>query len=349
MKSMKKVLAVALATSLALGLTSCGKGGGSSDTGGSSDPPSSSGAMRKFTIATVARQSGDAWFRRLETGVTEFRANTGENVYCTAPEKADTTLQAQVIESLIAKKVDAICVMPYSSVALEPVLRKAREAGILVITEGASGMNNIDCDLEAFDNAKYGEHFMMKLGELTGGKGKYIQEVGTITSESQTEWADASELLQEKKFPGLSLLGGRIETEDDESVSYDRVKDVLKTNPDLAGIEGSSMNDVVGAALAVKEAGLSGKVRIVGTSLVSAAGKYIKSGTVDMISFWDPANAAYAMNALAKKMLDGQKLADGMNLGVDGYRDLSLSGKTLTGDEWTDVTKANVGDPKYDF
>lgn len=339
---MKKVLALLMVLIMSLGLVSCQKKA-TSTTG------SSASSSKKFTIVTVPKLTSIAWFQRMETGVKKFASDSGMDAYYTGPATGDAALQAQVIEDLIAKKVDAICVVPFSTEALEPVLKKAKDAGILVITHEASGMTNIDYDIEAFDNTKYGEHFMTKLGELTGGKGKYIQEVGALTSQSHKQWTDAAQAVQKSKFTGLSLLGDKIETNDDQSTSYNKVKEILKSNPDLAGIQGSAMGDVAGAALAVQEAGLSGKVKIVGTSLVSVSGKYIKSGTIDMISFWDPADAGYAMNVLAQKILSGEKVANGMDLKVNGYTNLTLKDKVLTGQAWVDVTKDNVNDAKYNF
>lgn len=109
------------------------------------------------------------------------------------------------------------------------------------------------------------------------------------------------------------------------------------------------MPDIAGAALAVQELGLSGKVYIVGTSLVSVSGKYIREGTIDTIGFWDPALAGKAMIQLAINVLDGQEVSDGMDLGIKGYDDLMLDGKVLYGQAWIDVTKDNVDDPAYDF
>jgi simple sugar transport system substrate-binding protein len=124
---------------------------------------------------------------------------------------------------------------------------------------------------------------------------------------------------------------------------------LLKKYPDLKGIQGSGMPEAPGAALAIEELGLAGKVKIVGTSLVSQAGKYLKSGTLDMISFWDPADAGYAANKIAYTILQGKKdaLKDGLNLGVSGYDSLKLDGKVFYGKAWIDVTKENMD--KYDF
>ena len=310
----------------------------------------SASAADGYTIAVVPKLTSIAWFQRMEVGVNEWNdANEDVDAFYTGPSEGDGALQAQAIEDLISQGVDAICVVPFSTEALEPVLKKAREAGIVVISHEASGMTNIDYDIEAFNNEAYGEHFMEHLGEAVGGEGEYIFEVGSLTSESHNQWVDAAKALQEEKFPNMSQYGDKIETADDQSQSYDKVKEVLTANPNIVAIQGSAMPDVAGAALAVEELGLAGKVKIAGTSLVSVAGKYVEDGTIDMISFWDPALAGQAMIELAVKVLDGEEITDGLDLGVEGYTGLSLVDKVLYGQAWIDVTAENVDDPAYDF
>lgn len=308
-----------------------------------------SGDSAGYKIAVVPKLTSIAWFQRMEVGVKEYAEETGVDAFYTGPSEGDGALQAQAIEDLISQGVDAICVVPFSTEALEPVLKKAREAGIVVITHEASGMTNMDYDIEAFNNEDYGMHFMECLGEATGGEGEYIFEVGSLTSESHNQWVDAAKELQEEKFPNMTQYGDKIETADDQSKSYDKVKEVLTANPNIAAIQGSAMPDVAGAALAVEELGLQGKVKIAGTSLVSVSGEFVRNGTIDMISFWDPALAGKAMIQLAIKVLDGETIESGCNLEVQGYDNLTLEGNVLYGQAWIDVTKDNVDDPAYDF
>ncbi|WP_291636077.1 substrate-binding domain-containing protein, partial [Clostridium sp.] len=232
---------------------------------------------------------------------------------------------------------------------LEPVLKKAREAGIVVITQEASSMKNYDYDLEAFSNAAYGAHFMDKLGELTGGEGEYIFEVGSLTTASHNQWVDAAKKLQEEKYPNMKQYGDKIETADNLNTSYNKVKEVLTANPNIKAIQGSAMSDIAGAALAVEELGLQGKIAICGTSLVSVAGKYIKDGTITMASFWDPALAGKAMIELAIKVLNKEPIQNGLNLNVPGYENLTLTNGVLSGQAWIDITKENVDDPAINF
>lgn len=350
-KATKKVLAAALSAAMVVGMTACGSVDKAAETETPKDTKSetktdSSGG---YKIAVVPKLTSIAWFQRMEVGVKEYAEETGVDAFYTGPSEGDGALQAQAIEDLISQGVDAICVVPFSTEALEPVLKKARDAGIVVISHEASGMTNVDYDIEAFDNEAYGEHFMEILGGLTEGKGEYVLEVGSLTSESHNQWVDAAKVLQEDTFPEMKQYGDKIETADDQAKSYDKIKEVLTANPNIVAIQGSAMPDVAGAALAVEELGLAGKVKIAGTSLVSVAGKYVENGTIDTISFWDPALAGKAMIELAIKVLDKEEIANGLDLGVEGYDNLTLEGKVLKGQAWIDVTKENVDDPAYDF
>lgn len=359
MKAMtKRMMCIVLCLALAIAMAACGSTGtsGSGTTGGTAQPSSSaspssspSGSSKNYTIAVVPKLTSIAWFQRMEVGVKEYAKETGIDAFYTGTSEADGALQAQLIEDLIAQGVDAICVVPFSTEALEPVLKKAREAGIVVISHEAAGMTNVDYDIEAFDNEEYGRHFMELLAEATGGQGEYVLEVGSLTSKSHNQWVDAAKALQEEKYPNMKQYGEKIETSDDQSVSYNKIKEVLTANPNIVGIQGSAMADVAGAALAVEEMGLQGKVHIVGTSLVSVSGKYIKNGTIDTISFWDPALAGKAMIEVAVRVLNGEKIENGINLGIPGYENLKLEGNVLTGQAWIDVNKDNVDDPAYNF
>jgi len=188
---------------------------------------------------------------------------------------------------------------------------------------------------------------MDELAKRMGEEGEYAVFVGSLTSKTHNEWADAAIARQKEKYPKMKLVTDKIETNDDQQTAYQKTKELLKTYPNLKGIQGSAATDVAGAGLAIEEMGLQDKTHVVGTSLVSVSGKYLESGAVDLISFWDPADAGYAMNKLAVMVLEGQKVESGTNLGISGYDNLVVDGKTIYGQAWIDVTKDNMSE--YDF
>ena len=93
---------------------------------------------------------------------------------------------------------------------------------------------------------------------------------------------------------------------------------------------------------AVEEAGLQHKVHVVGTSLPSLSGNLLKSGAVESISFWDPKLAGMAMCEIAVRLLNGQTVKDGDDLGIEGYHHVAVKGNVIKGAAWIDVTKENM-------
>lgn len=330
---MKKFVAMLLALMMVLSLAACGA---PADNGGESDG---------YKIAIVPKMTSIAWFERMEAGIKEYNEANGTSYFYGG--SSDGAGQAAYVEGLLAQDYDAICVVPFDTEAMEPILQKAREQGIVVITHEAAGMTNIDYDIEAFDNEDYGRHFMEQIGEAVGGQGEYIQFVGSLTSASHMQWTGAAEELQKEKYPGMTLAQV-LESADDQDQAYNKTKEALTANPNIIAIQGSGMGDVAGAARAVEEMGLSGKVTIIGTSLVSVSGKYIESGTIKSIGFWDPALAGQAMIEVAIAALEG-KAADGLALSVAGYEKLKLVDKVFYASAWIDVDINSVNDPAYGF
>src|SRR5947209_7889128 len=113
-------------------------------------------ATKKYSIATVVKVDGIAWFDRMREGVRQFGSDTGHDTWMVGPSQADAAAQVQIVESLIAQGVEAICIVPFSVEAVEPVLKKAQDRGIVVISHEASNLQNTDYDIEAFDNHAYG-------------------------------------------------------------------------------------------------------------------------------------------------------------------------------------------------
>ena len=304
------------------------------------------GAQR-YNIPTIVKIAGIQWFNRMEVGVNKFAKDTGNNSYELGPAKADAQLQVQLVEDMIAKKVDAITVVPFSPEALEPVLKKAQEAGIKVVTHESSNVVNADYDLEAFANVAYGAHQMDLIAQCMHEEGQYAVFVGSLTSKTHNEWVDGAIARQKEKYPKMQLVGDRNETYDDQQQAYTKAQELLRKFPNLKGFKGSASTDVAGIGLAVEERGLQNKTCVVGTSLPSIANQYLESGAVKAINFWDPADAGYLMQKIAVMLLNGQKVTEGMDLGVDGYHHVTLDGKVIYGQAWVDVTKENAS--KYPF
>ena len=296
------------------------------------------------TIITVVKLSGVPWFERMEQGVKKYAADTGTPASQVGPAKGDVQLQVQLLEDTVARKPAAIAVVPLSPEAVEPILKKAQEDGIKVVTHEASSIQNASYDIEAFQNAAYGEHLMDHLASCMKGEGQYAVFVANLTSKTHNEWVDAAVARQKEKYPGMQMVGSKNESNDDQQKSHDKALELLRTYPKLKGFEGSSSLDVPGIGQAVDERGLQGKVCVIGTGLPSQNAQYLEDGAITMISFWDPADAGYAMNKVARLVIDGKTVHDNDDLGVPGYAKISVKGRVIYGQAWVDVTKDNASE-----
>jgi simple sugar transport system substrate-binding protein len=298
-----------------------------------------------YTMATVVKLTGVGWFDRMEEGIGWFAEDHSDvTAFQQGPSQADAALQVQVIEDLLAQGIDSLCLVPFQPESVEPVLQRARSEGVVVVSHEASNQQNVDYDIEAFDNAAYGRHLMDHLAGMMGEEGEYVVFVGSLTSTTHNEWVDAAIAHQLENYPNMTLVGDKNESYDDAQTAYERAKEILVAYPNLKGMQGSSANDVVGFGQAVEEAGLQDQIAVVGTSLPSMSGALLETGAVDLISFWDPAEAGYACNLIALMVLQGETPTAGMDLGRPGYEDLILDGKVFYGQAWIDVTAENLAD-----
>jgi len=332
---MKKLLVFALA-SLVL-LAACAP----------SAPADTSKDESEWEIVVVPKDASNPWFVRMEVGVNEIAARTGLNIYQRGTPVIDATLQAQLVQDLIAAGVDAICVVPVDPGSIDPVLAQAREAGIVVIAHEGASLTNVDYNLEAFNNEQYGAFIMDNLAQAMDEEGLYTTMVAHVTNASHNEWADGGVAHQLKAYPNMQLLDAmpRVESEDNGDVAYQTALELFTRYPELKGIMGTSSYDAPGIARAIQELGLQGVAFTAGTGLPADNAELLKSGAVHALTLWDPALAGQAMAALALKVLRGEEIVDGTDLGVEGYTDIRfMPGSTflMEGQGWIVITAENV-------
>lgn len=337
-----------LAGAAVFALAGCGTTAGGSTDGASEG--SGGGASAEGAYVTVVKATGIGWFDRMEVGVDEWAEETGVDARQEGPSEATNEGQVEIIQNLIAQEPTAITVVPNDVAGLATVLGDAKDKGIIVVSHEAAGIENVDIDIEAFENKAYGAQIMDNLAECMGEEGGYVQFVGRLTNGSHSEWVEGAEENQTANFPDMTRLEDPIESEEDEEVAYNKAKELLAKYPDIKGFQGSAGTDVVGAARAVEEAGKTDSVCVMGTSIPSVAESFLETGAIDKIFFWDPALAGKAQLAIAQILADGGTVEEGTDLGIPGYESLvKLEGydNVFAGDAGLAVDASNAAE--YDF
>ncbi|NMD37214.1 MAG: substrate-binding domain-containing protein, partial [Christensenellaceae bacterium] len=240
----------------------------------------------------------------------------------------------------IAQMVDVITVVPVSPEALEPVLTKAREAGIVVISHEAQGIQNVDWDVEAFDGRAYGAHLMDKLAAVMGEEGDYIISVGSLTAASHMSWANGALEHQLATYPNMNCINADafVESNYNQKASQEKAAELMKTYPNLKGMFVTSATDLPGYALAIEEAGKQDEICLAGNGVPNANKDYLSSRALDVLGCWDPAEAGFAMCKVGELVKNGIEIVDGMDLGIPGYENVRVEGNVIIGQAWKNIT-----------
>lgn len=262
-------------------------------------------------VGVVVKIGGIPWFNAMEAGIKEKSAELGIDGFMIGPTSADPALQVRAIEDLIAQNVKVIGVVPNDAKVLEPVLNKAREQGIIVITHESPSQKGADWDFELASAQGYGEAYGKLLADLLGGEGGYAVFVGSLTVPLHNAWADAAIAYIKANYPGMKLIGDRYGVAEDVDKSRSTALDLMAANPDLKGFLGFGSQGPIGAARAVEERRSVGKVKVLGPFSPGQGQKLLMSGALSGGFMWNPKQAGEVFITLADKLIKGEEIKDG--------------------------------------
>ncbi|MFP4152513.1 MAG: autoinducer 2 ABC transporter substrate-binding protein [Alkalispirochaeta sp.] len=304
-----------------------------------------------YEIVMVAKHEGISWFDDMRIGVEEFGEDFDDvEAWQIAPEGGDPARQNQMVEDLIAQGVDAILVVPNDPEAMIPVLRRAREAGIVVVSHEAEQLVRdhdgvVDYNLEAFTNHEFGRVMGEALAREMDYEGQFAGQVGGLTMETHMQWYRGLMEYIEENAPDMEfVLDEPVEDWNTEQTAYDNARELLSAYPDLKGLFGNSASSTIMNAQVIEELGLTGEVAAVGLTLPSMSEQYIRNGSLQQGQAWRPADAGYAAAHIAYLALTGQELESGVDLGKEGYEDIQVDGRLVFGNAPLIFNQENIDD-----
>lgn len=271
-------------------------------------------AQDKPTMGIVVKIGGIPWFNAMEAGIKEQGEALGVDATMIGPTSADPALQVRAIEDLIAKGVNVIGVVPNDEAALEPVLEKARAAGIKVVAHEGPGLKNVDWDFELASAQGFGETHAKLLAEKMGGKGEYAVFVGSLTVPLHNAWADAAIAYLTANYPDMKLIGDRYGVAESVDDSRKTALDLMAANPNLGGFLGFGSQGPIGAGRAIEEQRKIGSVHVLGPFSPGQGRDLVKSGAISGGFMWNPKEAGKVFVTMGKMLADGTEITDGMEI-----------------------------------
>ncbi|TLU72623.1 substrate-binding domain-containing protein [Lichenicoccus roseus] len=304
--------------------------------------PGNARAAAAGQMVTVAKIIGIPWFNLLSDGITEGGKKFNIDATMTGPAHVDPAAQVSMVEDLIAKRVNVIGLVPLDVKVMGPVLQRAQDAGIIVITQEGPNQDNRTWDVEMIDSTAFGETQMKALAKNMGERGQYIIMVGTLTTPLHNKWADAAIAYQKAHYPNMSLATSRFPGSDEVDSAEQVMRNTLQAYPDVRGVIGFGSNGAIGAGNVIRQRHLQRKISILGTAIPSQVKPLLLDGSVRECFVWSPKDAGYAMVAVASLALQKASFTDGMDIPGLGRAHVDVPGRLISVDRTLAINKDTV-------
>lgn len=241
---------------------------------------------KKPKIALIMKSLANDFFSSMAKGAESHQQAHSDDydlVVNGIKDERDLSRQVALVEEMVSSGVDAIVIAPADSKALVPALRRAREAGVVVI--------NIDnkLDAEILQTEQISIPFVgpdnqagaKKVGDYLATKLKAGDEVivleGIRTSFNGTQRRLGFE---------AAMKAADIKIADTQSAQWEMsmantlASSMLSEHPNVKAILAANDSMALGALAAVRNSGKTGEVAIVGFDNIPAVQQAIKEGQI---------------------------------------------------------------------
>lgn len=207
-------------------------------------------------------------------------AARGVKVSVLGPAEWDVPSQIETIEQVIATRPAGLLING-TDPGIAQAINKAVAAGIPTVVYDSDIPDSRRHAFLGTDWYQIGQMQGEEMVKLTGGKGKiaYMGILGLTNMEAGFQ--GLLDVL--KKYPDIEVLG-KYDDKANVETAAKITSDLLAAHPDLAGVCGFDSNSGPGMALAVKEAGKAGKVKITTVDWEPEHLQLVQDGVIQMLA-----------------------------------------------------------------
>lgn len=240
----------------------------------------------KPKVALVMKSLANEFFLTMEDGAKAHQKANAAKYDLIAngiKDETDTANQIRLVEQMIVSKVNALVIAPADSKALVPVLKKAIDAGIIVVNidnkldDGALKEKGISIPFVGPDNRKGAK----LVGDYLAKQIKKGDEVGIIegvstTFNAQQRTAGFQDAMSAAGAKVIGVQSGQWEIAPGNKVAAA----MLTAHPNITALLCGNDNMAIGAVSAIRAAGKTGKVRVIGYDNINAIKPMLADGRV---------------------------------------------------------------------
>ena len=314
-----RLAAIAGAAALALGAVACG-----SDDENGGDGGSASSDKEEITVGLITKTESNPFFVKMKEGA-QAQAKKENVKLLTAAGKfdGDNASQVTALENMTTQGAKGILIVPNDSKAVVPAIKKARDAGVVVIALDTPPEPDDAVDaLFATDNMKAGE----LIGQYAKAKVKEMGITPKIAMLDLNPGISVGVLRHDGFLKGFGIkegdaqIVGAANTQGDTAKGQAAMETLLQKDPGINVVYSINEPSGFGGATALKAAGKDPKDFI----LVSVDGgcdaikRGIKTGVIDATSQQYPLKmASLGVEKIAAAARGDEKPSGYVDTGVE--------------------------------
>jgi len=282
--------------------------------------PDKAATGAKPTVAFVLKTLNHPFFVDMRRGAQEAADRLGVTLQVQAAEREiDVEKQMQIVENLIQTGIQALCITPSGSREIVSALVKAKDARVPIVVVDtrvdAKAAADAGVRTETFvgsDNYEGGKLAGDYLVKVTGGKGRVgiLEGIpGHETGDSRLRgFRDAV-----KASPGITIVASQpANWERDQG--FNVFQNMLQAHADIDNVFACSDLMALGAIEAIRAAGKTGTIKVIGFDALDDAKKAIAAGTMEASVAQFPSEMGKAAVESAVKVIRGEPLPADINV-----------------------------------
>lgn len=303
-------------------------------------------AAEDFRIGLVVKAQGIGFFEAAYEGAKEASSELDDSleIIYTGPVTPTAEGQIEIVNSLIAQRVDAIAISANDTDALVPILKKAQQRGIKVVSfDSGVAVPGRQVHLNPSSNELIGKMNLDLAAEAVAATNSEQGDIAilsaTPTATNQNIWIEEMKKAL-PNYPQLNLVA-TVYGDDLADKSYRETMGLIKTYPNLKAIVAPTTVGILAAAQAVTDAGKMGEIYVTGLGLPSELAGHVHSGAVKSFAIWNPIDLGYAATMISYNLIKDNANSREVEMGRMGMAQLDTDGNAAMASPFV-YNKTNV-------
>ena len=276
---------------------------------------SCSNKSEDINIVIISKGYQQEFWKSVELGSKDAANELGVKVTFEGPEKeTEIASQVKMVLDAIDNKASVIILAALDADLLSPVVEKAKNSGIKILTFDSNVRDELSLSFAATDNVAASNIAGEEMAKAIGKKGKVAIVSHIAGSQSAIDrekgFKDAI-----SKYPDIQIINTYY-GDGDRKKSKAITADILKANPDIVGIYGTCEGAAVGVGDAVKDVNMMGRINIIGFDSSKDEINYINDGTINGTVVQNPYKIGYTSVKNAVEVLKGNEIEKNIDTGA---------------------------------